>query len=166
MKTYNTASLLYDQLKVRVFEESIPRIFSCLDRLEEAQIWHPPSENLSSIGNLILHLEGNARQWILSGLYQQPDNRKRSLEFDPGHNQSAEELKQLLKHMQHEILKAIETPVDLNQTYHPQVFTESGVGIVVHVIEHFSYHTGQIAFYTKMLTGQDLKFYGDQNLEV
>ena len=45
-----------------------------------------------------------------------------------------------------------------------QVFRESALSILVHVTEHFSYHTGQIAWITKMLTGQQVNFYGDTDL--
>ena len=30
---------------------------------------------------------------------------------------------------------------------------------IFHVVEHFSHHTGQILFATKMLTGEDLGYY-------
>jgi len=65
----------------RVFEESYPRIFTCLALLDEKSVWEKPNPSVPAIGNLVLHLCGNARQWILSGLGNQPDNRKRDEEF-------------------------------------------------------------------------------------
>ena len=47
-----------------------------------------------------------------------------------------------------------------------QGFNFSGIGILVHVVEHLSYHTGQIAFYTKQLKNEQLGFYGDIDLNV
>ena len=47
-----------------------------------------------------------------------------------------------------------------------QGFDLSGIGIIIHVVEHYSYHTGQIAFYTKLLKNDDLKFYTDIDLDV
>ena len=47
-----------------------------------------------------------------------------------------------------------------------QGFEYSGIGIIIHVTEHFSYHTGQIAFWTKQLKNKDLGFYADRDLEI
>ena len=40
-----------------------------------------------------------------------------------------------------------------------QGFQLSGVGVVLHAVEHFSYHTGQIAFWVKQMTQEELGFY-------
>ena len=45
-----------------------------------------------------------------------------------------------------------------------QGFNFSGVGNIIHVTEHLSYHTGQIALWTKILKNKDLAFYGGVNL--
>jgi len=47
-----------------------------------------------------------------------------------------------------------------------QGFSLTGIGIILHVAEHFSYHTGQIAFYTKQLCNTDLEFYRDKDLDI
>jgi|SRR5690606_34073475 len=159
--------LIWEQFYVRIFDESIPRIKNCLDILDQNQIWENPASNLNSIGNLILHLEGNSRQWILATLFGEKDTRKRLVEFESKPNFTADDLKRKLDLLETDLRTKIEgQKVDLSEIYHPQVFTENGVSIVIHVIEHFSYHTGQIALITKLRTGQDLKFYGDQNLEI
>jgi uncharacterized damage-inducible protein DinB len=48
--------------------------------------------------------------------------------------------------------------------YPVQGFTHSGAGIIVHITEHYSHHTGQIIFWTKQLTGNDLGFYSHVDL--
>ena len=65
-------------LKLRLFTD---RIGVCLTKLTEDQIWSRGHENENAIGNLLLHLNGNARQWIVSGLGGKPDIRVREQEF-------------------------------------------------------------------------------------
>ena len=60
----------------------LPRIERCLEQLSPKQIWWRPNEASNSVGNLALHLAGNVRQWIVSGLGGAKDNRQRDLEFD------------------------------------------------------------------------------------
>ena len=161
MKENSLTNLLFEQFKFRVFEESIPRIENCLDRLSTEQIWYKPNENSNSIGNLILHLEGNVRQWILTGLYQMKETRNRPLEFNSTEKKEAEWLKAHLKKLKNDINGCITNkPLpDLRLTNSVQGFQENGVSILTHVIEHFSYHTGQIALLSKILVNEDLGFY-------
>ena len=70
------------ETKRRILEESIPRCIQCIERLSDVEIWYRPNSNVVSVGNLVLHLCGNARQWILSGIFDQPDHRERQQEFD------------------------------------------------------------------------------------
>lgn len=158
--------LLIDQLKIRLFDESFVRIKKCLALLNEEQIWHKPNEATVSVGNQVLHICGNLRQWLLTGLYDQKDERVRSSEFESKHISKAE-LIELMNHLESDIMKAIENhEIDLIPERKVQVFIESGVSIVAHAIEHCSYHTGQIALLTKIHQNADLGFYGDTNLEV
>ena len=69
------------EFKRRVFVESYPRIFKCLTMIEDKVLWKSPQGNIPPIGCLILHIAGNARQWILSALGEKPDNRVRDEEF-------------------------------------------------------------------------------------
>ena len=163
----NNAEFILDQLKIefrrRIFEESIPRIKKCLNELTEEEVWYRPNENTVSIGNLCLHLCGNVRQWILSGLGKVEDNRNRPLEFsEKGPLPSAyliaemdklqEELEQLIDNLKIE---------DLVNVHPVQVYEETGVSIIVHVIEHFSYHTGQITWAVKSRKNVDMQYYPD-----
>ena len=77
---------IVDEFQVRVFNESYVRIYKCLSLLNEEQLWELPHSSIPSIGSLILHLSGNARQWILSGLGKEPDNRSRDEEFQEHRN--------------------------------------------------------------------------------
>ncbi len=152
---------LIRETKRRILEESIPRIKKCLASLSEQEIWFKPNEHSNSVGNLILHLCGNVTQWIGSGLGKLPDNRLRDLEFsEKGPLPTAtlilalDQLEPLINESLHKI-----TEDDLLNLHDVQVYQETGISVLVHVVEHFSYHTGQIAFFTKWLKNMDLAFY-------
>ncbi len=149
-----------------VCEESIPRIVQCLSILEPNQLWKRPHKNSNSIGHLILHLEGNAKQYILSGVGGAPDHRKRKLEFETTQFLSKAELKSRLERLSKamkQVLKGLR-PEDLITEKKVQIYHMSVMKMMLHVMEHFSYHTGQIVFYTKLLTEADMKFYDDAQL--
>ncbi len=167
MLSGNITDELIREIKVRLYDECLPRIRMCLDKLTEEQVWWRPNESSNSTGNLVLHLSGNVRQWVLSGLGGQPDNRLRQEEFDAQGGISKEELWSTLSETMRAILPVIEQikPEDLIARRAVQTFEESGLTILVHVTEHFSYHTGQIAWITKMLTAEDLGFYAGIPLE-
>lgn len=168
MESENLKDLLVYEFRRRVIEESIPRIKKSLSEISEAEVWFRPNENSNAIGNLVLHLCGNARQWVLAGMDAQPDHRQRQTEFDARGGISKADLTDLMDKLQvdlEEFLPRI-TVENLFIVRRVQVFEETGVSILVHVIEHFSYHTGQIAYAVKFLKNKDLDFYGDMNLEV
>ena len=73
---------LIREVLYRLYDECLPRILRCLDQLDEEKIWWRPNESSNSIGNLVLHLSGNVRQWIYAGLGRNEDVRNRSWEFD------------------------------------------------------------------------------------
>lgn len=145
---------------------NLPRIVKCVGMLSEEDIWRKPNPNSNSIGNLLLHLCGNMTQYILSGLGGKPDERQREAEFSASGGLNKEELlariTEVVTQVQQVISQIDET--DLLKKRIIQGFEMTGVGIIVHVVEHFSYHTGQIAFWTKLLTNEDLGFYKGVNL--
>ncbi len=154
-------SQIKEEFKRRVFDESYERINICLNLLTQEQVWYSPNENTNSIGNLILHLIGNANQWIVGSFGNKNVNRQRTKEFIPEQNIDKGELNKRLLVLKSEMLPLIDslTEIDLIKNYKVQVYNEKGVNILVHVIEHFSYHTGQIALLTKLICDKALKFY-------
>ncbi len=163
---YITTALLHE-VKHRLYSECLPRIHSCLDKLSDEQVWWRPNESSNSIGNLILHLNGNVRQWILTGLGGQEDDRRRQQEFDERTHVSKDHLWHTLNQTMQALIPVIDnvSPDDLLRKRAVQTFEETGMTILIHVTEHFSYHTGQIAWITKMLTAEDLGFYKGIELE-
>ena len=161
--------LLVDQVKIRLFEEGIPRIKKCLATLNTEQIWHRPNDHLVSIGNLTLHLCGNVRQWLISGVGGRPDHRKRDDEFDetgPLETEFLLEQLDLLQRDCEEVLAEIQVEALIQEQVIQGIFHETGLSIMVHIMEHFSYHVGQITWYTKFLENVDLKYYGDMDLGI
>jgi uncharacterized damage-inducible protein DinB len=157
---------LVEEFERRVMSESIPRIKKCLGLLNEEEVWHRPNENVVSVGNLILHLCGNARQWILSGVGGQEDHRNRDAEFEEQGPVPKEQLIQQMDQLAEEIRKVLLTlkPEDLLEKHPVQIYEETVLSILVHVIEHFSYHTGQITLHTKSLKNVATHYYGDVDL--
>jgi uncharacterized damage-inducible protein DinB len=134
--------------------------------IEERDLWRTPVPTIPPIGNLILHLCGNARQWILSGLGDKLDNRDRDQEFVIQSNIKKSELIFLLQNLRVNLRQTIVDiePKVLEKKHSIQGFEVTGFSMLIHVIEHFSYHTGQITTLTKWLTNKETDFYGDIDL--
>jgi len=155
------SKLLIAEFDKRVFEESYERIYRCISLIDEKDLWQSPSPGIPAIGNLILHLCGNARQWILSGLGGRPDNRDRDQEFIAQTKIKKAELVFLLENMRSNLRQTLEEldPKRITELHVVQGFEVTGFSVIVHVIEHFSYHTGQITTLTKFLTNKDTGYY-------
>jgi uncharacterized damage-inducible protein DinB len=144
-----------------IAEEYLPKIESCVQKLTDEQIWWRPNPESNSIGNLLLHLCGNARQWIVCGLGNEPDERKRQTEFDARDAAPREELLRTLRTTMAEVDRVLSSfdSSQLLAEYRIQGFDTTALVAVFHVTEHFSMHTGQIILITKQLTAADLRFY-------
>jgi len=142
-------------------EQLSGRIQDCLGKLNEDHIWARGSDNENAIGNLVLHLCGNVRQWIGTGVGQQPDVRDRDSEFQARGGTSPAQLAERLKSVVTEAGEIIRTlPVSrLTESKVIQKYDVTLLEAIYHVVEHFSQHTGQILFATKLLTGDDLGYY-------
>ncbi|HMD87408.1 MAG TPA: DinB family protein [Terriglobia bacterium] len=138
----------------------LPRIISCLEQLSAEQIWWRPNEASNSVGNLVLHLTGNVRQWIISGLGGTPDVRQRDLEFSERGPLPRRVLVSRLRKTVEEACGVLGklSPEDLARVHTIQKYHVTGTEAAFHVAEHFSHHAGQIILLTKMVTGRDLKF--------
>ena len=142
-------------------DESTRMIRKSTALLHEEDLWKKPNTASNSIGNLILHLCGNMHQYIVAGIGNTEDIRVRDKEFSdrPDYNidQILEVLEQKLKQVKRIIRNCSSEELLLERAV--QGFELSGIGIILHVVEHYSYHTGQIAFWIKLLKEQDLGFY-------
>ena len=151
----------------RIIEESIPRIIQCISLFNHKEIWHKPNPNSNSMGVLVLHLCGNVRQWILSGACGLSDKRERDLEFKPQEEFSLTELIQKLELLKQDLIFNLPSisAENLAEIKKVQCYEESVITMLIHAVEHFSYHTGQIVYYTKFLKDVDTAFYADDELK-
>src|SRR6266404_4637562 len=142
-------------------EDFLPKIERCLGLLNDQQIWWRANEQSNSIGNLLLHLSGNVRQWIVCGLGDATDSRDRDSEFAQRTQIPRAELFERLKRTVNEAVATLARldPDKLLEKHRIQGLEVSALEAVLHVVEHFSMHTGQIILLTKLLTATDLHFY-------
>ena len=156
-----TIDRIFLDVSRKKLEQLCSRIETCLGKLNEEQVWARGSDNENAVGNLVLHLSGNVRQWIISGVGGKPDVRVRDREFSARGGIEVAELFERLRGTVEEAAGVLErvTAERLTETVRIQSYEITVLEAVAHVVEHFSQHTGQIMFATKMLTGEDLGFY-------
>lgn len=142
------------------------RIIRCFDFLEEEDIWQDVNAQLVSPGNLVLHLIGNITQHILSGLGRASYTRRRDQEFVDKPNLPKAQLLQMFTTTIDQAIQVIQNlqAEDLVRLYRIQGHEYSGVSDIITVVEHLSYHVGQIAFAVKVLKHVDLGLTAGQDL--
>jgi uncharacterized damage-inducible protein DinB len=157
----NTTEAVFIAHSARKLEQLSGRIVTCLGKLSVDQIWLRGGEHENAIGNLVLHLCGNVRQWIGMGVGGQPDIRTRDAEFAARSGEGPAELAARLTAVVSEALDIIGTlpAPDLMRVAKVQGYEITVLEAVAHVVEHFAQHTGQIILLTKHATGEDLGFY-------
>ena len=158
--------IVKDEFHKRMILEGLDRIERCLEKIEDDEIWRKPNKNSNSIGNLILHLSGNVRQYVISGIGDETDTRERDREFEI---ESRIERKALLAKIKKTVMEANSVVLglsqsDLTEKRSAQGYENTILSILIHVIEHFSYHVGQISYYTKLLKDCDMGYYAGEDL--
>lgn len=140
------------------------QIRRCTALLTLEDFWYHANEHTNSVANLLLHLRGNVRQWIVAGLGGESFERNRPAEFGARGPSPAEPICTAFDHTVDRALKIIRmrTPADLAHTYPIQGYDVSGLTAIFHVVEHFATHTGQIVHITKTLRNVDLSLYDAQ----
>ena len=149
-----------DWCRFRLMKQYWPRVESCMSELTDEEVWWRQHETNNSVGNLILHLTGNLRQFILSGVGGAKDLRNKDKEFSERQRISKEEL---IQELQEALFAADETLSRLDagrllETTIVQDRERRIFEIIAVVVEHFALHCGQIIYITKLKTGKDLKF--------
>ena len=156
----SVAQSFVDQSRTLLTAGYFPRIERCLEQLSDDNVWWRANPESNSIGNLLLHLAGNVRQWIISGVGGSTDERQRQLEFDEqGPMPSAEVLSRLRMTVEEADRVLARIPEEsLLEGRRIQGHDVTVLEAIYAVVEHFSMHTGQIIVLTKMWKG-DLGFY-------
>jgi hypothetical protein len=143
-----------------------PRMRQTVALLSDDQIWWRPNESANSVGNLLLHVNGNVRQWLLAPFSGLADARDRPAEFSARGGVSGSALLERLGATIVDASSALSRlkESDLTATFQIQGYTVSGLAAVYQVVEHFGMHYGQILYIAKMLRGEDLGFYRELDL--
>lgn len=160
------AEAFLKEAKRRLYDDSMPRIEKCLSLLTEEEIWHRPNEETVSMGNLVLHLEGNIGQNILHAFGGEPNTRDRPKEFSETGPIPTEELWRHLETTMDRARQVLDEtdPHSLLQKHTLQGYTETRLSILTHVVEHFSYHVGQMTWYVKSKKNVDTGYYAGLDL--
>lgn len=151
----------YGAIKLR---DNLRTIEKCMSLLTAKQVWTRPNDASNSIGNLILHLRGNVQQWIVAGVGGREFARDRPAEFG---QRDALPIDKILPPLQATVDDAANVIAGLSaarliERVLIQGYDVTVLSAVFHVVEHFSLHTGQIVYQTKILTGFDLSAYDAQ----
>jgi uncharacterized damage-inducible protein DinB len=145
--------------RMQLSEDDINR---CLAKLSDEQMWHRGADHENSIANLLLHLEGNLRQWFLHGIDGQPDVRKRDAEFTLSPSQRCDEVRSCFTATLAECRRVIGSlpPERLLEVIDPQPTGNWGpmtiLEAIYRIVSHLQLHQGQIILLTKQLAGTDL----------
>jgi len=163
MSTDPACDLFLDFSRNKLLNQYWPRLGKAVEPLSQEQVWWRPNEASNSIGNLILHLNGNVWQWLVASFNRLNDERDRPAEFNATGDLSAADLLARLGQTMEEASKVLSrlTAEELLASWQIQGYTVSGMAAVYQVVEHFGLHYGQIVYITKMLEGRDLGFYSE-----
>jgi hypothetical protein len=149
---------LFLEFSCRKLEQMTGYLGVCLSRLTDAQIWERHGDHENAVGNLVLHLCGNMRQWIIAGVGGETDVRDRDGEFSADGGMGAEELMGKFALTVAEARGVIASlPAErLMDRINPQNGEVSVLDAVYQVVGHVQQHVGQIILLTKEKTGTDL----------
>jgi hypothetical protein len=139
---------------------ALGRIKHCLGHLNDEQVWWRPRPSMNSIGNLILHLCGNVRQWVVAGLGGAADVRNRPAEFAERGPIPKSELLRRLDAVVDEAKAVLGrlTARQLLETRRIQGFDETGLAALLSSVPHFRGHTQEIIHLTRLQLGDAYQF--------
>jgi uncharacterized damage-inducible protein DinB len=159
------ATLFLNFSRDKLVNEFWPRLKICVEPMTVEQLWWRPNDASNSVGNLLLHLNGNVTQWLVTSFNKVEDKRDRPAEFAAEGGQTAVELLERLGATIAAADAALKrlTAEELLAPYEIQGYHMTALEAIYHVLEHFSLHYGQISYISKSLSGKDLGFYSYLN---
>ena len=160
------STLFLEFSQEKLLQQYWPRLRTAVEPLTDQQVWWRPNDACNSIGNLILHLNGNVGQWLVASFNRTEDHRERPAEFNATEGLSAGELLDRLGATMDRAAAILArlTPDDLVERFEVQGYEErSGLELVYQVVKHFGLHYGQILYIVKTVRAEDLGFYRELN---
>jgi hypothetical protein len=152
-----TAHAFADEL-----DSAFGRITHCLDQLTDEQVWGRPRPDMNAIGNLLLHLTGNLRQYVVSGVGGEPDHRDRPAEFAARETLPKAELQRRLADVvsRAKAVIAAATAEELCRTRRVQTTDVTGIQAVVRSVAHFRGHAQEIIHLTRTVLADRYRYAG------
>lgn len=146
---------------IQQLDASTAKVNHCAAQLNAAQLWWQPNPTQNSVGNLMLHLCGNVRQWIVSGVGGAPDVRDRPREFEPHPDISKD---RLLETFRRAVEDAKQTLAQLDvarllDRRRIQGFDTTVLVAVFDTVSHFQGHTQEVISLTRQQLGAAYEFY-------
>ena len=159
----DVAGLFLEHSRKKLLGEWWPRLRALVEGLTEEQLWWRPNDASNSIGNLLLHLNGNVRQWMVASFNREADRRNRPAEFAEKAGGPVSEVVARLAGTMDEAAAVLSrlTEADLLAPMEIQGYHVTGLVAVYQVVEHFGLHYGQVVYIAKALEGEDLGFYNE-----
>ncbi|MEO7965243.1 MAG: DinB family protein [Gemmatimonadaceae bacterium] len=159
--TFDISARFLDRTRYYLGVEYPAKLRRALLAIPADRLWWRPNEDANSAGNLILHLTGNIRQWVVSGIGGAPDVRIRDIEFSTREGEGASVLLERLEKTLSEadaVLASLSART-LGESREIQGRHTTIFAAIYHVVEHFSTHTGQVILLAKMLAPGTVSFY-------
>jgi uncharacterized damage-inducible protein DinB len=142
-------------------QRNLAQIGRCARLLTREQTWLRANENCNAVGNLIVHLTGNVSQWIAGGIEGREVQRNRDAEFARREPLATDEILARLETVVDDAMAIIRGcgPQELAEPRRIQGYDVTVLAAIFHVVEHFSWHTGQIVHMAKALLDVDVSMY-------
>jgi hypothetical protein len=155
-----TLASAYIGLARRHLADKVGRIGHCVGQLDDEQVWWRPHEAMNSVGNILLHLCGNLRQWLVSGVGGVPDARDRPAEFAERRPIAGDELIRRLEAAAAEADAALDA-LDGSRLLEPrciQGFDETVLSAIWGSLEHLGGHAQEVVYVTRLQLGDRYRF--------
>jgi uncharacterized damage-inducible protein DinB len=158
-----SSSIFLEKSRYYLATEYPSKIRLAVAGLSYDDVWRRANEESNSIGNLIVHLAGNIRQWIVAGIGGEPSERDRAAEFAVRDGPKTHELLSLLDAAVRDADRVLASLADNDLVAERTIQGRDTtvLAALYHVVEHFSMHTGQIVMLAKMYSPGSVRFYDD-----
>lgn len=161
----DSAEIFLERSRYYLSSEYLPKIRQCVAAMPAEMLWHRANESSNSVGNLLMHLAGNVREWIVGGIGGRAVVRDRPREFATREGLPAAAL---IADLNAAIAEADEVLGNVSvgglaRRCTIQSRETTVIAAIYHVVEHFAMHTGQIVLLTKERVPEAIHFYDDSD---